>query len=629
MPPLPRLHIPAIQALERDLRFAPPAALRRQIDRLEALCAELIGEPPERVYPLDWIVFRITGYRSDSGSPVEARAAGSRSGSQAGGAALLAGRDLLADLVALIERLCDAARLAESDLADEPGPTGPEREWLDPEALCARWNVSRKTLDRFRREGLPARRVRSRAAASRAGQQGASGAPRTRLVFRRRIVEQFERHHASRLTHAGSFTRIDPEVRRKILRLAPKYHARLGWTLNQTAGRLASRFNRSHEAVRQVLRGNAHGPAQRPQPGSRQDPRRTTSHRDTPARRSFGEPGPLSPRQLRVIARAYARGVEVQRLAARFAKTKPAIYRAILVARAQPLRLLDFSAFADPEQSDQGARAVLDHPAAMLRVGPVLPAQPLRSLADLLGYVAAMPAVPPAIERAISTALLTLVHRARRGVARLSRHHPTAGGIDRIETDLRWACALKHRLVLSQMPLLLKSLRVQIGTELVELPRVEAEAILDASIKSLVDAVDRHDPSKGGRLAAPAGLAITRAVSQLHRPASSAAAQRARRYTGPADILLGDFSRRLCAWQSLLEPSPRVRANLSAVPPKTQRLLRLHFGWPAPGEPPSPPITLHDAAATLSITAQHAAALERRAIVALGRMEPVDPSVPT
>lgn len=680
MPPLPRLHIGAIQDLERQLRFAPPAALRKQIDRIEVLCTELA---PDQTYPRDWLVFRITGYRTDSATPQRSATATNRrdSSSSAHAAELLVGSALLADLGVLIERLCDAAGIQDSELLGPPRDSelaASSAEWMDAEALTERWSISRKTLDRYRRLGLTARRVTD-----------PSG--RSRLLFRRSHVERFEQLHTHRLNTAAGFSRIEPHVEDKIVRLARKYHARLGWSLNQTAKRLAERFDRSHEAVRLLLKrtltapnslGRTSGPpraveksselrssSHSPTAEGRKQPcsvtptsafkgRRRTRPQihgdqhagttdDLPSPPIFTEPGPLSPRQIRVIARAYAWGIDVDQLAVRFRKSRPTIYRVIHVCEADRLRSIDLSSIVEMDRVPTPAteKATLDHPVARLHLGPRVPDPPLRSLADYLAYAADYPVLDPTVERAAALAFHTLIHRARQSIASLSPHHPSAATIDRVQTDLRWATFLKIRLVLSQVPLVLKSLRVQLGGDLIELPRSAAQQLLTRAMNAVIEAIDRHDPSKGGRLAAPCGLAITRAASQWQREnatTSGATPSRAKRFTNPNDIIIDDWTSRVGMWQSLVDPSPRVWANLAKAPAPAQELLRQRFGWSAgltehssknvrnggadrdggrggKGTWGEPPRTLIEVAADLHMTPHHAAALERKTFLALTR----------
>src|ERR1043165_3443217 len=139
MPAFTKLRISALDDLARQLRFAPAETLRRQLERTRTLAAEI---DPAIAYPEDWIVFRITGYRPEIAEP-----------------AAFPGGALLADVSGLVERLSAAAKVSQSELD--------AARHLGLDALCARWRVSRKTVERWRRMGLVALRVR-----------GARGKPR-------------------------------------------------------------------------------------------------------------------------------------------------------------------------------------------------------------------------------------------------------------------------------------------------------------------------------------------------------------------------------------------------------------------------------------------------------------------
>src|SRR5690606_4313213 len=106
---------------------------------------------------------------------------------------------LLGDISALVERLSAAARLSAADL--EPG------RWLLADEVCARWKISRKTLERWRRLGLVARRVR-----------GENGKPR--LAFPLAAVERFERERKDRVEGAAAYSRIEPRVAARMVRRA-------------------------------------------------------------------------------------------------------------------------------------------------------------------------------------------------------------------------------------------------------------------------------------------------------------------------------------------------------------------------------------------------------------------------
>src|SRR5690606_411309 len=108
---------------------------------------------------------------------------------------LVSGAEALADLSALVERLSDAAEMAPEEL--DPGA-------LRIEDLQQRWGVSAKTISRWRRRGLIARRVRDARA-------------RSRLAFQPEAVRRFEAARAGELAAAGGFRRFTDEEQARAL----------------------------------------------------------------------------------------------------------------------------------------------------------------------------------------------------------------------------------------------------------------------------------------------------------------------------------------------------------------------------------------------------------------------------
>ncbi len=209
MPRLPTIHEPVLRDLAQELRFAPRQALFRHIERAEQLAGVLESD---QIYPREWIVFRVTGFRPHDTSGQMPR-----------------GGDILSSLSAFVECLSEAATLGENEV-----PCGS----LGPEQLCQQWGVSRATLDRARRRGLVARRV--------VGQGG-----RRTLIFTPQACAAFAQREQP--GPRPTARRMTPTERKAMIRRAGQYHARLGLSLNQVAARLAPRFQFSLEGVRRLL----------------------------------------------------------------------------------------------------------------------------------------------------------------------------------------------------------------------------------------------------------------------------------------------------------------------------------------------------------------------------------------
>jgi RNA polymerase primary sigma factor len=554
MPPLPRLKLPVLRELERELRFAPPDALRRDIARVESLLGDL---DPQTTYPDEWVVFRVTGYRREETS--EGAAGGSSSGSA-----------LLGDLSVFLERLCDAAglTLGEHEAASI--------RVYSVDELCARWRVSRKTLDRWRRRGLSARRVRD--------ERG-----RSRLLFVHAHVEAFAARYANELRRAAAFTRLDEAAERRIVSQAARYRRCLGLSLNAAAERLAKRHGRSHEAIRQVLRRH---------------------ERDTPI---FREEPPIDARARLVLYRAWRAGVDPATMARKYKRTTSAIRRAILLVRAERLRDLaeqgKLHAPVGPTFRRADAADVLLAPAPV-RTGLAKPVP--TDLFDMLETARRRQPVVGVEERSRLVAYHFLRWSSVHAIAGLDRLHPSAEEVDRIETNLRWAARLKAELLRPQLFLILETLELRLGRRLTELPAALASAHVRRALAKAAEAIDSVDPFRSSRVAAAVGLEVDRDIAlwlKTH-PATRSSGRRAASILVPGTPF-PDWTLSVAPWQAWLEPDARARAGASTdkMPEAPARFLRRRFGWDG-----GPPATLVELMAEHGIAPTAVARFERRAI---------------
>ena len=266
-----------LQELLRQLEYAPHSTHLRQMDAAEHLLDDLL---PQRLYPEDFITFRITGYRSD------------RPGTRTS----VVGEALQRDLVTFIQSLSWELNLPRDRSRGAA---------VEMDELARRLGVSRRTLQRCRNNGLVLHYIRQDD-----GQR--------RLACYPDALERFLAHSAGRLSSAASFSRIPPEQRSGIVERARVLATEESVSMNEAARRIALEMGRSHEAIRGVLRNHDRGSG---------DP-------------LFSERGPLTRRDARMIERARGRGVAMARLAERFDKSIPALHRALLRYRRQRLSSL-------------------------------------------------------------------------------------------------------------------------------------------------------------------------------------------------------------------------------------------------------------------------------------------------
>ncbi len=587
MPPLPRLRSPALIHIAEQLRFAPASAARRHVLNLERLALTL--EPSAR-YPAEWLLFQITGTRT--ALPDDA---------------LLPGDALLRDLPALIHRLCQRAAFTRGELLND--------HWLDQAAACARLNVTPRSLQRFQRQGLLSRRALSPVRGSWTTLFHPSSLARFTNTTSAAPTTAKPASQASKSRRKP--TRLSAAERERFVRIAARASARFGWSLATCARHIAIKHARSPEGIRQLLlRAAARG------------------HLPPPITT-------LSTRERRVILRADRLAIDHARLARRFNKSPSAIERALLIARAARLRAIPFQNFIAVtllEDSKSTVHNVLLQPASVRSgLGAGRTPDPLDFLRDI--REAGWP--DPAIELTRAKAYALLIARAAVATHAL-KPLPTALALDEIETNLRWAARLKVELVRSQLMMALRTLDVQLVRPPDSLAPALLASLLTLSINAISLGVDRFDPFNRGRLAAPAGLELNRAVARwmvahatdlapTPQPTTSAPrrATRATPATSEA-ITLPDWTLSVSPWQSFLEPPPRVRRALLnpafVAPSITAALLlatRQHLALA--GETPH---TLRQIASTLKLPPNLAARRVRHVIRAAARWSPSIRSMP-
>jgi len=284
---------------EQQTRFAPPVRRQAQIASARKLLSEIESE---RKYPYQYICFRVTEYRSEAHPDL-----------------MIAGAALRHDLELFIRRV-------EKSLPALPIEQTVE-EMLTLDEVSRRFNVSTKTISRWRVKGLTARRVKVNG--------------RSQLGFPRIAVEKFISDHKDLVEKGARFSHLSESEKEDILRLARELRDE-GGTLTEVSKRIAHKLGRSPEAIRYTIKNFDRG-----NPEFALFPAAT---------------GPLSPIAKEQIVRAMSAkqtkltGDTVDTIAKRFGRTRSSMYRVINEVRAselirQPVDYIYNAEFDDPSRS--------------------------------------------------------------------------------------------------------------------------------------------------------------------------------------------------------------------------------------------------------------------------------------
>ncbi|MGH7172453.1 MAG: sigma-70 family RNA polymerase sigma factor, partial [Gemmataceae bacterium] len=196
------------------------------------------------------------------------------------------------------------------------------------EEMSKRFNVSTKTIRRWRRFGL-------------VGQPIVSNGKR-QVGFLQSVVERFLTTHPDRVQRGSRFSQMTEAERDDILRRARRLSRVCGGTLTEVSRRIARRLNRSVETVRYTIKNH-----------DRQHPREALFPNLT---------GPLDAATKQTIYSSYRRGINVDTLAKRFQRTRTSMYRVINEVRAQRLLEQPLDYIPHPSFDDASLEAEMRAP---------------------------------------------------------------------------------------------------------------------------------------------------------------------------------------------------------------------------------------------------------------------------
>jgi len=430
------------QLRDQQTRYAPRERRLEQVQRAEVLLGEIEGT---RRYPYDYLCFRITGFRPD-GWP----------------ALLLDGGDVQHDLRLFVEDLSATARQAVEHV-DEPVLTVDE--------VGRRYNVSTRTVTRWRRQGLVARRF------------VIDG--RTKVGFLESSLERFVTAHRSQVERGSRFRQLTEAEREEIIRRARRMAlVRPGQAgLVEIARRIARKMSRSTETVRLTLRAY---------------------DRDHPDRAIF--PGSVPSLDDEAKAQIYLRfrmGVSAEVLARQYGRTRSSVYRVINEMRAgrilgTKLELIDHPSFA---MEGAGAAILAPMPEPADGKPPRRPKAP-KGLPPYLSSLYEVPLLDREQEMHLFRKMNYLKKMAQDRRAKVEPSRAKTSDLDEIERLQEEALAVKNQIIRSNLRLVVSIAKRHVG------PSNNFFELVSDGNMSLIRAVEKFDFSRGNKFSTYASWAI-------------------------------------------------------------------------------------------------------------------------
>jgi RNA polymerase sigma factor (sigma-70 family) len=439
---------------------------------------------------------------------------------------------------------------------------------LSIEDLAKQFNVSTKTISRWRDHGLVAQRY--------------VVGGRRRVGFLASAVEQFIRDNPLRIERGSRFSQLSDEEHDKIVSWARRL-ALAGACPADVHRRIAARLDRSVETIRYTLK--------------RHD-------QDHPEAAVFpAVDGRLRPETCSRIYQQHLRGEDVESIARRYHRSKASIYRVILAQRAEHVKQLPLDLIPNALFARASAEKVVNQPYPGLADST----KRVRRPSGLPAYLASLYEVP-LLTREQEVWLFRkfnyLKFKAVKLREQLDPERPNARLMDQIERLYEEIVELKNRLVRANLRLVVSiaKRRVSPGDSFFDL-------VSDGNM-SLIRAVEKFDYARGNKFSTYASWAImknyARTIPDEHK-------RRDRFRATDTEFLQTAADRREDEYQLRLAASDRMQQVgrfLDRLDSREQTIIIRRYGLDHEREPQ----TLKEVGSALGVTKERVRQIEAKAL---------------
>ena len=425
------------QLTEQQKRYAPIEKRLEQMDRAEKLMTQIEADQSYRYQDL---CEQLTSYRPEKYPDLS-----------------IDGEDLLHDLPLFVEELSATTNLPVEQ-AGEPVLTVNE--------LSEKFNVSTKTVDRWRKRGLVSRRFRF--------------GNRSRVGFLRSSVDRFVNEHESEIQRGARFSQISDTEKFEIIAKARRL-AIHGACPTEVSKRLSHTFSRSPEAIRYTIK---------------QYDEENTENAVFP-----NSSVPLTDDRKMEIYQRYSNGMSVELLAEEFCRTKTSIYRIVTEVRARmlldaPVAFMDSPEFHGDVQESEilGPPPERDKSARVMKAPPGLP--------PYLASLYTVPLLNREQEGYYFRKMNYLKFKAAELQEEIDPQNPKSRQLDKLEKLIGEAIAVKNFLIRSNLRLVVSIAKRHMK------PTVNFFEMVSDGNMSLMRAIEKFDYTKGNKFSTYATWAI-------------------------------------------------------------------------------------------------------------------------
>lgn len=528
----------------QQVRFAPREKKIEQVDCAENLLKDI---QPQRNYNYEYVCFRVTGFRPEQSPIIK-----------------IEGDDLRHDLFCLIEDLSESANV-RADESGQPVHTVDE--------LSKMFNVSSKTISRWRQQGLVSRKF-------------IFDGGRKRVGFLHTSVDQFVRNNREKIRRGERFSQLTKEDKDEIIERARRL-ARAGGCPADVTRRIAKSMERSVETIRYTIK---------------------QFDQIYPEIAVFpDQTGPLNLEMKERIYSDFVSGKSADALAQRYCRTKTTVYRVINEVRANmildlPLDFMDNAEFHRKSAYKKIVETEMPRPEkATRRTKP--PAGLPRYLASL--YEVAL--LTREQEQHVFRKFNFLKCKARQLRDSLDPNQARSSEMDKIEELYGEAVKVKNLIVKSNLRLV-----VSIAKRHVSASDDFFQLVSDGNM-SLIRAVEKFDYSRGNKFSTYASWAI---MKNFARTIPDEFKQKDRFRPTSEEIFLSKEDLRSDRY--MLESAQKRREEqvhqiLESLDERERKIVISRFGLDYSQEPQ----TLKEVGALLGVTKERIRQIEARALTKL------------
>ena len=463
-----------------QLRFTPQKHLRKQLDSAEKLLAIIKAD---KEYPFDFVCFNITGFHPNALPEQQS----------------IKGDELADDLRIFISKLSSQLALA----VDEQN-----QRVYTIEALADSLDVSTKTIHRWRKRGLTARKF-------------VFDDGKKRLGFLQSAVDKFLKENPDLIAKAKIFKRLTEKEKQQVIKQARTLASKITLSRYQIIDKIASKLGKAHETIRYTL---------------------LNYEKANPDKPVFSEPsGVVSPAEAAELYRMFKQGCPIKELMSRFGRSRSSIYRLINQQRARALLAKKIEFVASDKFLEENARQkFIAKPVGVEKLLPPKSIEPL-DLADkslLPEYLQALRNTPVLNrEREVElfrryNYLKYLASAARTGMKPSQVH---SDRLKKIENYLAEAEAIKKTIIEANLRLVVSiaGKHAAGGANFLEL--------VSKGNFALIKAVEEFDYTKGVRFSKTASLNIAKEYAKVSGKSTELTREKAgslaniQRYLKPAE----------------------------------------------------------------------------------------------